>query len=372
MNIGIDISQIVYKGTGVSRFTEGLVQGILEYDKKHNWTFFFSGRQELPITIESNIHSKGQKLVKWPIPPRVLSFLWNDLHNYSKLLTLNSQFLTKLDWFITSDWTEPSIQTKKATIIHDLVFKKHPETVHDTILKTQQKRLNWVQHESDLIFADSQSTADDLKKYYKIDSKKIVINYPGVDEPMQMDRNFITEIKSNFRIPDTFILTVGKLEPRKNLERLIQAYNLLQKKHTKLPALVIVGMHGWDTDIQKHDDIILPGYVNDEILTALYQSALCFVYPSIYEGFGYPVVEAMINKCPVLTSNTSSLIELAKNKSALTFDPLNVEDIAEQLEKIINNQNLRTELIKNGEKRAIQFTWKNYVATLLKNLEKKL
>lgn len=368
MNIGIDISQIVYKGTGVARFTEGLVHGILEHDTKNNWTFFFSSRQDLPITIESNIAAKGQRIVKWPIPPRALSFLWNDLHNYSSFLNIGNDF----DWFITSDWTEPPFKTKKATIVHDLVFKKYPETVHETILKTQEKRLDWVVKESELIFADSQSTADDLKTYYKIKDNRIIVNYPGVDTPMKMDNNFITEIKSNFRISDRFILTVGKLEPRKNLERLIEAYNLLQKKHKDVPALVIVGMHGWDTDIKKHDDIILPGYVNDEILTALYQSALCFVYPSIYEGFGYPVVEAMSNKCPVITSNTSSLVELAANKSALTFNPLDVSDIAKKLEHVITNKKTRSDLVAQGSIRAKEFTWKNYVTTLLNSFEKKL
>lgn len=370
MNIGIDISQIVYKGTGVARFTEGLVHAILEYDTKNNWTFFFSSRQELPITIESNIESKGQKLIKWPIPPKALSFLWNDLHNITHPITY--PLSANLDWFITSDWTEPSFKINKATIVHDLVFKKYPKTVHETILKTQEKRLQLVAQESDLIFVDSKSTAKDIKEHYEISDKRVVVNYPGVDVPMEMDSNFIQEIKSNFRIPDEFILTVGKLEPRKNLERLIKAYKLLQKKHAKLPALVIVGMHGWDTDIEKHEKIILPGYVNDEILTALYQSALCFAYPSIYEGFGYPVVEAMINKCPVVTSNTSSLTELAANNSALTFDPLDVEDIAAKLERIITNKTLRKELIEKGLQQSKSFTWKNYVATLIKSLEKKL
>jgi glycosyltransferase involved in cell wall biosynthesis len=370
MNIGIDISQIVYKGTGVARFTEGLVNGILEFDTKNNWTFFFSSRQELPITIESNIASKGQHLIKRPLPPKLLSYLWNDLHTITGSIPypLSNHF----DWFITSDWTEPKIASKKATIVHDLVFKKYPETVHELILKTQEKRLSWVSNESDVIFADSQSTAADLQEFYKIENKRIVVNYPGVDSPMEMDGNLIREIKSNFRIPDRFILTVGKLEPRKNLERLIQAYNLLQKKQKNMPALVIVGPTGWDTEIKKTEDIILPGYVNDEILTALYQSALCFAFPSIYEGFGYPVVEAMLNKCPTITSNTSSLAELAENKAALTFDPFNVEDIAEKLNEVISKDSLRKTLISNGLKQAQHFTWKKYIETLIKSLEKRL
>lgn len=370
MNIGIDISQLVYKGTGVARFTEGLVNAILEFDSKNNWTFFFSSRQELPITIESNISSKGQQLIKRPFPPKVLSFLWNDLHNVTG--TIRYPLSVDLDWFITSDWTEPKLSTKKATIVHDLAFKKYPETVHDTILNTQEKRLKWVSEESEVIFADSQSTASDLAKFYNIDNDRIVVNYPGVDIPMEMDSNLIREIKSNFRIPDKFILTVGKLEPRKNLERLIKAYKLLQNKKKEMPALVIVGQTGWDTEIEKTDDIILPGYVNDEILTALYQSALCFAYPSIYEGFGYPVVEAMRNKCPVITSNTSSLLELSENNSALNFDPFKVEDIAQKLDEIISKESLRKSLIKNGDKQAAQFTWKRYVETLIKSLEKKL
>ena len=142
MKLGIDISQIVYEGTGVARFTSGLVKAILDYDCANNWTFFFSSlRRNLDQDIENKILIKGHKLIKWNLPPTVLSFFWNDLHDFSKLLTSNFKHLTTQDWFISSDWTEPPLNVKKATVVHDLVYLRYPETVDDKIIALQKRLL---------------------------------------------------------------------------------------------------------------------------------------------------------------------------------------------------------------------------------------
>src|SRR3989338_9380400 len=182
VNIGIDISQIVYEGTGVSRFTNGLVNAILDLDRTNRWLFFFSSlRRNLDPEIERKIVQKGHKLLKWRLPPTALSFLLNDLHSFSKLLTSNIKHPTSLDWFITSDWTEPPLSMNKATIVHDLVYLRYPETVDSKILHNQEKRLTWVKRESRIIFADSQSTKSDLVDLLNFDPKKIYVNFPGVD-----------------------------------------------------------------------------------------------------------------------------------------------------------------------------------------------
>lgn len=366
MNIGIDISQIIYKGTGVARFTQGLVNAILEYDKENNWTFFFSSfRTKLEEDIENNIKSSGYKLVALSLSPSLLSLLFNDLHLFSQLLTTNYQPLTDLDWFITSDWTEPKLSCKKATIVHDLVFKKYPETVHPTILATQKKRLKWVAQESNMIFTDSQTTSNDLMKEYDINKSRIMVNYPGVTPPSITPTSGV----GVYNITNPYILTVGKQEPRKNIKMLIKAFNELKNEYMEPLTLVIVGPKGWGDEVTKMGaDIKIFDYVTDEELSALYSQATCFVMPSLYEGFGYPVIEAMYHGCPVACSNTSSLGEIA-GKAAQTFDPSKPDDIAKTILTILSDSKLRIDMIADGSMHAKKYSWRTYYNTLITTLQ---
>ncbi len=363
MKIGIDISQIVYEGTGVARFNYGLVEAILNYDQENHWVFFFSSlRRRLPLDLEKRITSKKHQLVKLKIPASLLSNLWNNLH----FVTIDS-FVGELDWFITSDWTEPPSKLRKATIVHDLTYLRYPQTVDKVIKVTQQKRLSWVKKESKLIFADSQATKHDLTSYLKVEEAKIVVNYPGVEIKKSSDRTLESTLKK-FSLNKPFILTVGKLEPRKNLNRLVDAFAKLENKNI---GLVIVGPKGWDTSIsrsaKKLNNVKLLGYVDDSDLYNLYLSCLFFIYPSIWEGFGYPMVEAMKLGVPVTASNTSSMKEIGDG-AALLFDPFKTEEIKNALEKMIGNENLRQKLIIAGKNRANLFSWQNYYEKMIKSL----
>lgn len=359
MKIGIDISQIVYKGTGVARFTEGLVNAILTYDKNNQWFFFFSGfRRKLDEDLENKIKDHKHKLIKWKIPPTLLSILFNNLHNFSKLFTFNFSFLTSLDWFITSDWTETPVKCKKATVVHDLAYLRYPELSYPNIIRTQKQKLNWVTRESEIIFADSQATKDDLVKLQQIDEERIKVNYPGIG---------IKNSTKKIRHKNPFILTVGKIEPRKNLGRLIEAFKELNPKGIRL---LIVGPEGWDKDLKASSNVRFTGYVSDEELESLYLSCLFFVYPSIWEGFGYPVLEAMNLGTPVATSNTSSLKEIGDG-AVLLFNPLKVTEIKNALQRMIEDAQLRKDLSLKGKKRSKFFTWENYYKNLIKVLENK-
>ncbi len=367
MNLGIDISQIVYKGTGVSRFTEGLVDAILTYDLDNKWTFFFSGfQQKLKEKVLQKIHTRKQKIIQWDLPPTALSLLWNDVH------FLKPGFTKKLDWFITSDWTEPATFSKKATIVHDLVFKKYPETVHPKIISNQTKRLKWAIAESDLLFVDSKNTKNDLLEIYNINENRVCINYPGVSiEHKDLDKQNRLEILKKYNISEPFILTVGKVEPRKNIKMLVDAYNALREEEN-LPDLVIVGLQGWDDEIPEYENIHYIGYVSDYELAALYQSAICFVFPSIYEGFGYPIIEAMAYGCAVATSDTSSLAEIVDRDTALTFNPFKKTEISAAILALIKNRSVRQQLIEKAKVKSEEFTWKRYIDTLLTQLQKRV
>jgi len=365
MKIAIDISQIAHQGTGVAKYTKGLIEALLKYDKKNKYLFFFSSlRQKLDKNIDSKIKER-HSLKKFFLPPTILEFLWNRLHIFPI-----DNFVGENDLVLTSDWTESPSKSKKITVIHDLVFLKFPETLNNKIIAVQKRRLAWVKKESALIITDSFATKNDVIELLKIPEDKIKVIYPAVEIINPAD----TEIKKTlkkYQIKKPFILTVGKIEPRKNLKRLINAF-----KKTKLndAHLIIVGPKGWNSSnfqlpTSNFQNIKFLGFIPDKDLYSLYSSALFFIYPSIYEGFGYPVVEAMKIGCPVATSNTSSLKEIAENV-ALLFNPYDEGSIAESIIKLYQNINLRKKLRQRGVKKAEQFSVEKYAHNLIRTFEK--
>ncbi|OGK17303.1 hypothetical protein A2774_03820 [Candidatus Roizmanbacteria bacterium RIFCSPHIGHO2_01_FULL_39_12c] len=369
MNIGIDISQIVYEGTGVSRFTRGLTNAILNLDKKNRWTFLFSSlRRKLDSEIESEISKKGHELIKWKIPLTLLAYLCYDWRLISKYLITHFAYLDKLDYFVTSDWVELPLKVKKTTVVHDLVFLRHPETVSPEIKTVQTKRLELVKRESQIIFADSNATKADLSDYLSIDKNRIFVNYPGVDVRQPTSDQINLTIKK-YDLKKPFILTVGKLEPRKNLHRLIAATKQLNNEAIDL---VIVGPKGWGKNNLKteYSNIKFLGMVDDNDLYCLYSSCLLFIYPSLWEGFGFPVVEAMGLGAAVATSNTSSLKEIVGD-AALLFNPQNTTEISQSLNTLLTDSKLRASLAKKGKKRSTDYSWKNYFNKFIKILTNK-
>lgn len=361
MKIGIDISQTAYIGTGVARYTNGLINAILKYDKENKWVFFFSSlRNCIDKNTKRKIIEKGHRLVLTKLPPTLLSFLWNDLH----LLKIE-RFTGNLDWFITSDWVEPPSNMKKATIVHDLVFLIHPETVNKKILNAQKKRYYWIKKESNTIFCVSNTTKQDFMNLFNVDEKRLIAIYSGVDILTPSKKQIDLTLKK-FNITKPFILSVGKIEPRKNIKKLIQAYNLLGNKDVDL---LIAGPCGWGKEIDiKNSNVKMLGYVSDIELFSLYSSCLFFIYPSIYEGFGYPVLEAMKIGAAVATSNTSALSEIGKG-SAYLFNPESIDDIKNALCVMIKNKALRDELKRKGIEKSKIFTWKNAYENMIKKLK---
>ncbi len=374
MKIAIDISQIVYQGTGVGRYIKGLIEALLKYDKKNRYLFFFSSlRQKLDKNTETKI-CKRFLLRKYSIPPTLLDFFWNRLHIFPI-----DNFIGENDLILTSDWTEPPSQSKKITVIHDLVYLKFPETLNKKIVNVQKRRLKWVKKESSLIITDSFSTKNDIVELLKIPEDKVKVIYPPVEINIPTNDEVIKTTRK-YQIRRPFILTVGKIEPRKNIKRLIDAF--IKTKLNDVD-LIIVGPRGWDKTMKqfnnlpagrhgltiKHSNIKFLGFVPDIELYSLYQSALFFIYPSIHEGFGYPVVEAMKLNCPVATSNTSSLKEIAENV-ALLFNPYGENSIAKSIITLYQNHNLRKELSQKGIKRAEQFSLNKYAHDLIKTFER--
>ena len=175
---------------------------------------------------------------------------------------------------------------------------------------------------------------------------------------------FKEEVRTRFELPDSYLFTVSTVEPRKNLVTLLDAYaRLKQRSGSTCPPLVIVGRKGWNNDdilgymSELEGSVRFPGFVSDEELIALYQMATSLVFPSLYEGFGLPVVEAMMAGCPVITSTTSSLPEVAGD-AALLVDPLNADELVAAMQRVLQDENLRSEMSQKGRSWSAHFSWK--------------
>lgn len=367
MHIGIDISQIVYEGTGVARFTHQLVSTILTRKTGHTWTIFFSSlKQELNADIRDLILHDHTPYIRWVVPPRALSVLWNE-DPFRKVAPVPGHF----DLFISSDWTQPPprIARTRVTIVHDLIFRRLPQTVDPLIIATQTKRLAHVTHECQLVFCDSRSTAKDFGTYYPDFAGKVIVNYPGVVVPsIPSGGDFPFPFK-----PHHYFFAVGKIEPRKNLPRLITAFrSLMDEADMQDLHLVIAGPRGWDHETAHltHPHIHLLGNISDHELGLLYANARAFVFPSLYEGFGIPPLEAMALGCPVIMSRVSSLTEIADDSCAIFIDPESTASIRSALIQVAQDRERVTRLAEHAKTQARRFTYHKYLDTMLESIER--
>jgi len=382
MKIGIDISQTAFKGTGVARYTQGLIRSLLSHNhsKDDTYSFLYTSLRQKPSREIIDMIQPPHRLVTYPFPPTLTSYLWNTLHVFPIEWLLGSQ-----DVYISSDWTQPPTNSaKKLTIIHDMIPYLFPETsttdtklsissmnISPNIVATHKKRLSWVKRECDHVITDSYSTKKDIVQLLGIPEKKISVVYPAVNtkKVSAADQDIV---RKEYSLRKPYILTVGKVEPRKNIARLIKAF-IMAKLYEDMD-LVIVGAQGWGQlehiDIPAHAKKSLKflGYVSEEHLGGLYSCAEIFAMPSLYEGFGYPVIEAMSYGTPVACSNTSSLGELVKGYGVL-FNPIEVDSIAESLTKLHAQPSLRKANVKKAHSYAKTFTSKRFADELTKILE---
>ena len=366
MKIGIDISQIVY-GTGVSVYTKNLVKSLLEVDDKDEFLLFGGSlrqRKLLKDFISSLSSFRNVSGKVFFIPPKLADILWNKLH----ILPIDSLF-GKVDVFHSSDWTQPPSNSAKVTTIHDFGFLKYPSTAHPKISSVMKNRFKWIKKDVDLIIAISKATKNDVVDILGIPPHKVKVVYEALPKDIKKVQNnkLIADIKKKYKIKNDFLLSVATLEPRKNLKRVILAFKEVKKIIPDM-QLVLAGKFGWDQDIKKMmgkkpKDVIFTGFIDREHeLSSLYSSASCFVFPSLYEGFGLPILEAMVCGCPVVTSNISSMPEVAGD-AAVLVEPLEVESISHGIIKAIKEKDT---LIEKGFKQIDKFSWEKAARETLK------
>jgi glycosyltransferase involved in cell wall biosynthesis len=357
MNIAFDARPLTLYKTGIGKYTVSLARHLEDADSNINLLLY--SNRDIIIKAEKNVKiaGTGDLLGKYN------SSLWFQL---SLPFYLNKQSGNKIDLFHGTMAMLPlAVRMPTVVTIYDLVLEKFPETMYwknwlslKTLMKVSARKAS-------KIIAISENTKKDIIDYFGIDEEKIRVIYLGVDSQFspQPDPNEADAL-AKYNLTDGYILSVGTLEPRKNFHRLINAYKMVASSGQKTPKLVIIGGHGWgNEELGKlvresglDERVILAGYVPDEDIPVLYRNASVFVYPSLYEGFGLPPLEAMACGTPVITSNLSSIPEVVGD-AAVLIDPYNTAEIAQAIASVLKNEGLRDSLRTSGLVRSKLFNW---------------
>ncbi len=345
-------------------FQENFELGIVYQPSLKNWLL---GNLSFPDSLEN--YSNRYLL---PLPVRVLNLL-SVFPN--PLLSYFEEGFGYPNIFHGTNYTVyPCQKSLKVMNIYDLSFIKYPNYVN-SIVRTYTKRVKHSLKWSDLVITISESTKKDIVEYLNVEPERVYVtplasryytNYLNENLSTQL----IKTANYNFEIP--YFLFVSTIEPRKNIIALISAFNWLKEKYKIGHHLILIGQKGWKyqqifEEIERSpwkDHIHNLNYLSDEEVALFYSKADVFVYPSHYEGFGLPVLEAMTLGAPVITSNTSSLPEVAGD-AALLIDPDDASCLAEAMLQVISDSQLRQDLIQKGQRRAKLYSWENTAKTTL-------
>jgi glycosyltransferase involved in cell wall biosynthesis len=367
MRIGIDYTAAVNQGAGIGRYTRQLVQALLALDTQDEIVLLAAGGAQAGHTLSAVGPSR---LVTLPLSERALTILWHRL----RLPLWVELFTGRLDVFHSPDFALPPVrQARTVLTVHDLSFMRVPECSQPSLRAYLLRVVPPSVRRADVVLADSQCTRNDVIELLGASPDRVRVIYPGVDACFQrvQDARTLAEVRQRYRLPEHFVLGVGTLQPRKNLQRLIEAYARLGADPDS--KLVIVGGTGWMyegifrrvEELRLQDAVYFPGYAADEDLPALYTLADLFVFPSLYEGFGLPPLEAMACGTPVVTSNVSSLPEVVGD-AALTVDPRDVGALANAMRRVLNEPSLRGAMVQRGLVQAQGFTWSRAAEELLR------
>jgi glycosyltransferase involved in cell wall biosynthesis len=368
MFIGIDASRTtVLRRTGTENYSLHLIRELLALD--HGRIRLYFNQPPSPDLLPGEAE---RRVIPFPRLWTHLRLSWEMATDPPDLLFVPAHVL-------------PVVHPRRSVVtVHDLGYHYYPEA--HTLF--QNIYLRWSsQHNARTAtrtLADSEATRQDLVHYYRIPQEKIVVVYPGRDEALApvSDPAVLSAVRARYGLADPYLLYVGTLHPRKNLVRLVQAFSRLRARISTIQSpisglqLVIAGQKGWLYDeiliqirrLNLVDRVVLTGYVPDADLPALLSGARAFAFPSLYEGFGLPVLEAMACGTPVVCSNTSSLPEVAGD-AALAVDPLDTEALSDALARIVTDEGLRRELVERGFRQVQRFSWRRCAQEVMQVLE---
>lgn len=361
MIIGIDGNEAnVKKRVGISEFAYQLLRQFADYKDSNHEIKFIIYLKDKPLDslpkenkfFTYKVLKPGKLWTQWRLPL--------DLYLHKP----------RPDVFFSMTHYAPRFSPVKTVIsVMDVSYVRFPEMFNTSDLYQLQNWTSYSVKKANKVLTISNSSRDDIIKAYNVREKKVITVYPGIKETVSLEPRVygMNQLQSKYHLSDSYILFVGTLQPRKNIVRLIEAFSKVIKKSNhqedKL-QLIIIGRRGWQYEeileapkkYGVEDNVQFLQNIKDDELEIFYQHALCYVLPSLYEGFGLPVLEAMQRNCPVITSNVSSMPE-AGGDAAQYVDPKDVDDIAAKIELVITDKKLRDEMIEKGKHQVKKFSW---------------
>ena len=366
MRIGIDITPAVNQpNTGIGRYTQGLVEHIACLQPADEYCLVHASNGKARNPFHEKLARRNISARRIAYSKRQARALWLLSHKLRFGVDLT---LGKLDLFHATDTCGPRLnKIGLVTTIHDLAFFRFPDTASPLNRHYLTSTIQASLKRSARVIAVSNSTKRDLINLFNIPEEKIRVVYLGVDEGFSSvaTPDSLEEVRNGYRLNSPFILFVGAMEPRKNLVNLITAYNSLIRESVINHSLVIAGARDRSSkpvfklvrELGMNGKVIFTGEVAQEDLVALYSAADLFVLPSLYEGFGFPPLEAMACGTPTIVSDVSSLPEIVGN-AALKVAPEKPEELARSIRAVLENHVLRHELVTKGLQQAKKFSWR--------------
>lgn len=376
MKIGFDARVLMDKKySGVSEYTANLLSAILEIDKENQYKLFYNSFRSQNDKLKPWV-KENTKLIGSRYPNKIFNYILQKIFSYPKI----DKYLGDIDVFFSPHFNFLNISKgcKSVITVHDISFLRYPEffSLRKNIWHKSlgiKKMLN----KFDKIVAVSENTKLDLVEVLDLEEDKIHVIYSGnkISIDKEIENSEVEEYLNKKDISSDYIFYLGNIEPRKNIVSIIEAYNKIREKREDLKntKLVIAGASGWKNKCvftaweksKYKKDIKFLGYVNKREKEILYRKAKLFVYPSFYEGFGFPPLEAMKRGVPVISSNVSSLPEILKD-AAILVNPYRVDEIEQAMLLCLTDEDLRNNLIEKGKKREKEFSWHNTAISYLK------
>lgn len=367
MRIALDYTPALRQGAGIGRYTRGLVDGLSTLVSVDDITLLVAA-DAVDRLAASPPPFPTRRL---PLTSRQQAILWHRLRAPLPV----EWFAGRMDIYHSPDYVLPPLRRARGVMtVHDLSFLQVPDCADAGLRRYLEQAVPHAVQRAARILADSHSTRHDLVTVLGVDAARIDVVYPGVSSAYKpvTDEALRRDVRQRYKLEQPFLLSVGTLEPRKNYSRLIQAYARARTREHLPHQLVIAGGHGWlyqsifDTvsqlDLAAHVQFL--GYVDEPDLPALYSLADGFAFPSRYEGFGIPVIEAMACGTPVVTADNSSLPEAAGD-AALLVAADDTDGLALAIARLLTDDALRTTLRQRGLSHAARFTWTAAAESLL-------